>query len=342
MTVHRSSAFLALACGVASAATPACDGLLGANFDHGAASDGTDGGDGAAGANADGAANGNGSDGSGANDGSPGLVDGGSSGKDGAADARGGDGSTTAETPADVLTSAQLALWLDADKGVLTIGGGKQVMSWADQSGNHHDGAPFGAGGGDLQVNANQVNGHAAVQINGDAVSIGDVAPVVSATQDFYVGVVAEYTVLGMNDRFFVSRFDGFPRGFGLFAGTQNGSTVAGSFDPSGGVIQPSSVTGTADGKYRVYAIRRTAGSMGKAKLDVRVNGVSTSVEVPYPTLGGQNGRPLMFGGSQQISATGSGFMIGAFAEIAMAVGTVSDADIQRIENGWKTKYALP
>ncbi len=341
MTLHRSSALLALACCVV--ATPACDALLGADFDHGSASNG-DLPDGAAGANADGAANGNGGEGgNGTKEGGPGSLDASGSGADGAADARAGDGSGgTAETPADVLTSATLALWLDADKGVLTIGGSKQVTSWADQSGNHHDGAPFGAGGGDLQVNATQLNGHAAVQINGDAVSIGDVAPVVLATQDFYVGVVAEYTVLGMNDRFFVSRFDGFPRGFGLFAGTQNGSTVAGSFDPSGGVIEPSSVTGTADGKYRVYAIRRTAGSMGKAKLDIRVNGVSTSVLVPYPTLGGQAGRPLMFGGSQQLSSTGSGFMIGAFAEIAMAVGTVSDADIQRIEAGWKTKYALP
>lgn len=339
MTKAPSSAVLAIACLLL---TPACEGLLGANFDHGGGSGDADGGADGAGASSDGATNGDGS-GDNGKDGGAASRDGSVSSNDAATDGRASDGSSgTAETPADVLTSSNLVLWLVADKGVLTIGGGKQVMTWADQSGNHNDGAPFGAAGGDLLLNANQVNGHAAVQIDGDALSIGDAAPVIGATQDFYVGMVAEYTVLGMNDRFFVSRFDGIPRGFGLFAGTQNGSTVAGSFDPSGGVILPSTVSGTADGQYRVYAIRRTAGSMGKAKLDVRVNGVSTTVEVPYPTLGGLAGRPLMFGGSQQLSPTGSGFMVGSFAEIAMATGTVSDADIKRIEAGWKTKYAIP
>jgi len=322
-------------------ATPACAGLLGADFDQSAASNGGGGEDGGPNANAEGGGQTPGNGGS--DSGKSGFSeDGGNLSNDAGGNGTDGGNVGKSETPGDVLTSANLVIWLEADTGVLTIGGGKQVTSWADQSGNHNDGAPFGAGGGAVLLNANQVNGHAAVQIDSDAVSIGDSSPVVGATQDFYVGMVAEYTILGQNDRFLVSRFDGFPRGFGLYAGTQNTSSVAGSFDPGGGVILPSSVTGTGDGQYRVYAIRRTAGSMGKAKLDVRVNGVSTTVEVPYPTLAGQQGRPLMFGGSQLISATGSNFMVGSIAEIAMATGTVSDTDIKRIEDGWKSKYAIP
>ena len=59
--------------------------------------------------------------------------------------------------------STNLALWLNADQGVVTNSNG-QVTSWADESGNNHNGAVQGSG---LTLVKNAIDGQNAVQFTG-------------------------------------------------------------------------------------------------------------------------------------------------------------------------------
>jgi hypothetical protein len=316
----------------------ACDALIGADFDRSARDDGGAS-SGEAGAMGD-ASGVVGPDGAALGDGSGGgKVDGsGMGGADGSSGG-GGDGSASGRTPVQIF-GVTLKIWLDAAKSVFTTGGNPVVVAWNDQSGNGANGTPYGSGGGQLTLVTNAVNGLPAIEVDGDGLNIGNKSPAIAMTDDFYFALVAQYTLFGSNDRFFFARYNTSGHGYGFFAGTQNSAATAASLDNS---LSPvlSSLTSTADGKYRVYALRRTAGSGGMAKLDVRVNGASTASEVPYASTQTDDVRPLVFGANELPASQLVSFMMGAIAEIVVVQGTAQDADIVELETNLMSKYAL-
>lgn len=315
----------------------ACAGLIGADFDHGAGANGD--GDGAA--SADGAT----AEGSVGADGAATSTDGGGATQDGKASNDGAsqvDGAATGRSPLDIFGPSVLKVWLDANKALFTGGGNPNVLAWNDQSGNMINGGPAGNGGGQLTRLSSDVNGLPAVQVDSDALTLGTKSPSIAATDDFYIGMVARYQTLGgSQDRFFFSRFSSFPRGFALYAGSQGSSATAGTIDV-GGIVQKSPDGTTADNKYRVYALRRkNSASAGNVTMEVRVNGVVTSADVPNGIAVTDPNRPLLFGGSMDGAALDR-FMFGAFAEIVVVQGTVSDQSLVELETNLRAKYALP
>jgi hypothetical protein len=317
----------------------ACDALLNANFDHAAGSN-----DGEGGAERDGASGGDLPPGSGSIDGAA-ASDGASGGQGDAATQKDAgtltDGSSTGRSALDIFGPGQLKAWFLASKDVFTTGATPLVLAWNDQSGNAAHGGPAGAGGGQLTRLPSDPNlgGLPAVQVDSDALTLGAKSPSIAATDDFYIGVVARYTLLGgAQDRFLFSRLSSFPHGYALYAGSAAGAGIAGTLDANG-IIQPSSNTGTADGHYRVYALRRTnSNSGGNVTMQVRVNGAVTSATIPNGTAITDPNRPLLFGGSLDI-ATLDRFMIGAFAEIVVISGTTTDASINELETNLRLKY---
>ncbi len=318
-----------------AALASACAGLIGADFNH----EESAGGGGEAGA--DGAF----ADGSVGSDGAPVAADGGTGMLDGKAAGDGSstmDGAATGRSPLDIFGPGVLKVWLDANKALFTGGGNPNVLAWNDQSGNMINGGPAGAGGGQLTRLTKDVNGLPAVQVDGDALSLGAKSPGIVATDDFYIGMVARYQTLGgSQDRFFFSRFSAAPHGYALYAGSTGSSAAAGTLDVVG-ITQKSADTTTADNNYRVYALRRTnSNSGGNVTMEVRVNGVVTSVAVPNGVAVTDPNRPLLFGGSLKGAALDR-FMFGAFAEIVVLQGTVSDQSVVELETNLRAKYALP
>ena len=79
----------------------------------------------------------------------------------------------------------------------------------------------------------------------------------------------------------------------------------------------------------------------GNVTMEVRVNGVVTSADVPNGIAVTDPNRPLLFGGSMDGAALDR-FMFGAFAEIVVVQGTVSDQSLVELETNLRAKYALP
>ncbi|AKU93608.1 hypothetical protein AKJ09_00272 [Labilithrix luteola] len=305
--------------------TAGCEALLGADFDRSLKDGGSlQGADGSAG----------GDDGDGTTPGGP-KSDGGGGKKDGPS----GDGNVpnAGRTPLDIF-GAKLRVWLDAGKGAFTAGDGVSIISWNDQSGNAANGHVAGTGGGTIQLGKDQVNGLPAIVFDNDAWVLGDKSPDFGVNEDFYIAVVAAYSTLGPNDRFFFSRWSSMSRGYALYAGRQDNPAVGATLDASG-IVMSSTTANTADGAFRVYALRRTAGSNGSAKLEIRVNGASTSAEMPYAPI--PTDRPLAFGGAQEPNSVYSRFLVGSIAEIVVVQGTVSDTEAVDVETSLATKYAL-
>lgn len=320
---------------IVAAFSSACEGLIGADFSHGAAGADID----ADTIGADGAP----ADGSVLTDGAPLPLDAGGGSRDGSSAKDGGalDGSVTGRTPLDIFGPSVLKVWLDANKALFTSGGNPNVLAWNDQSGNMVNGGPAGAGGGQLTRLTNDIHGGPAVKVDGDALSLGSKSPSIAATDDFYIGMVARYQTLGgSQDRFFFSRFSAAPHGFALYAGSQGSSAVAGTLDVAG-IVQKAADTTTADDTYRVYALRRTGSAGANVTLEVRVNGVVTSATIPNGIAVTDPNRPLLFGGSMDGAALDR-FMFGAFAEIVVLQGTTSDQSITEMESNLRAKYALP
>lgn len=332
----RGARLVATVAGTFAALTSACAGLIGADFNHGDGADG-DAGIGADGALADGSVGADAvasvSDGSSMN-----IVDG-KAASDGASAI---DGSATGRSPLDIFGPSVLRVWLDANKAVFTGGGNPNVLAWNDQSGNMINGGPAGNGGGQLTRLTSDVNGLPAVQVDGDALSLGTKSPSIAATDDFYIGMVARYQTLGgSQDRFLFSRFSAAPHGFALYAGLQGSTATAGTLDVVG-IVQKSADTTTADNKYRVYALRRTkSNGGGTVTMEVRVNGAITSVDIANGVAVTDPNRPLLFGGSFDGAALDR-FMYGAFAEIVVIQGTVPNQSLAELEANLREKYAIP
>ena len=78
-------------------------------------------------------------------------------------DVQNGASANTIGAAASPPVSTNLALWLNADQGVVTNSNG-QVTSWADESGNNHNGTVQGSG---LTLVKNAIDGQNAVQFTG-------------------------------------------------------------------------------------------------------------------------------------------------------------------------------
>ena len=222
-----------------------------------------------------------------------------------------------------------LSLWLEADVGVTATG--QTISKWADQSSQHNDATPSGAGAL-TPPTTGTLGAHAVVQFvtTNAALTIADVASL-QFPDDFAVEIVASSATTG---GFLYSKVGGPSGPDGMEMHLQSAPML---FINNPYVLNDSLQGGASvnlDGKLHVLGVRRTG-----AGCEARVDGTATAgassacttVLKSWPSM------PVTIGRSYD-HGVGSDEQI---AEIVSVKGTVADADITKLEAYFKAKYGL-
>jgi hypothetical protein len=266
--------------------------------------------------------------------------------------AESGDSASDAEQDASSETSVAwspatlpgLVLWLDGATG-LTPGDGEggTTLVWRDRSALSNDATAFGA----PVVDGNALAGRPAVRLNGkaDYFVVQDHPSLEFSTGDFAIALVTAHT----------TPVGGSLWGYGLFYSKQQdsppfvGPALVANTPSRTGALQgqvalntPSLlVTSEMDfnqGQPLYIVMRRLAVGAGNAALSLRVNGVDAVAGMGpgYSLDVSAFGYPLRIGGSgRQQDVTG------VLAEVLAVKGTLSDADLARLDAYVKAKYGI-
>ena len=232
-----------------------------------------------------------------------------------------------------------LRLWLDAEKGVTSTS--NKVSAWADQSGQANT-AVQATAARQPQVVVSTINGHTVLRFDGsdDVLKVVDAASLQFGMDDFTIAVVGSWT--NPNNTYgaiMTKQIEGtYPYiGYSVWANFPPLPSTAFGFQID---AQTDLVTSTAtalnDGTARLFVAQRKGTTM-----EIRIGGTTDKTFTTTATQDvSATGYNMYIGGHEQ----GGGVtqtMLGDIAEFLIVRGTLSAADLGKLETFLKTKYAL-
>jgi hypothetical protein len=271
-----------------------------------------------------------------------------SDGGDAAQDAVGDAATDAATTPSSVL-GQNLALWLEADKGVTTDPSSSAVTGWQDQSGNGNNATTMGItdGGMPMSVNPTAINNRPAIHFPGSTtyLSIPDAASLHFGSNNVFTWVIAT----GHSPQAAYSRMvwtkqnvNGPYIGFGLFMNLNNGYSIASILAGAGPYAVCDQDAGSMaynNGQPLFIEATRTQSALTINAWAGGDAGASCGASVP-PVISDAgvdltNISPLRIGG-QGGSAQA---LTGDIAAIIIAMGSVTDAQRRAVSDYLSRKY---
>jgi hypothetical protein len=253
----------------------------------------------------------------------------------------------TGASPAEL--GDRLAIWLDGSFGPIQPGG-EIVTNWVDRTANGNDGH---ASGDPVRM---LVSGSKAVgQVIFDGKSyftIADAPTLQWGNDDYVVEVVAAYTNAPARSftgqACFYEKIGNGAEGVSL---TGNGIREDNNTSPviaavSSAVALPdlglTNITGDTlgvnDGTFHVFGTRRTMLHHLEVRLDGRVDGASDIIQ---PRDISAIGQPLYVGAIPHTPESLLDPVSGRIAEVIGVHGTVTDAELRRLEGYLRSKYGL-
>lgn len=255
-------------------------------------------------------------------------------------DSRNVDGATTDTAIAfSPLQLSGLALWLDAEKGVVASAG--KVSGWMDQSGQGNSAVQLTAAR-QPTVMTGVINGRAVVRFNGtnSVLMVADAASLQWGTDDFTIAVVGSWTnPMNTYAAFLTKQAVAYPYvGYAIWANfpQPSSSTKFGFQLDAATDFMSSNATALNDGTPRLFVSTRTG-----TKLEIRLGGTSDSVFTASTARDVTAVGASLFIGGHEEGASVTQTLAGDIAELIAVRGTLSASDTQKLESYLKTKYAL-
>jgi hypothetical protein len=236
-----------------------------------------------------------------------------------------------------------LALWLAADTGISTVN--SKVTSWMDQSG-HLNNATQSIAASQPTLVTGAVNGHPVVAFGLSGaltyLQIADAASLNWGTGDFTLEIVASSTqpVNTYAVMYGKQKTDAAPYpGPGLYMNfpIPSATTLGVQLEGLPAYELGSSTTGVNDGNTRLYGGRRT-GMILEARLNGALSAMSVLPAAPLDLSAA--GFPAFVGG-HPASGTVIQALQGNVAEIVAVAGTITTADLTKLEKYLEAKYGL-